>query len=407
MARGLLKSPGMKRHKQTLGTLAALGLSLAVLSGCSSSGGSDPTGDDAGTVDDTAPIPVTNDATPDSAPIPSTPLDSGPDAPSCATGRTPCDGTCVDLQNDNANCGGCGLACVPGCNQGRCTVTLATPGVVVSTGLTVDATRVYWTDWDAGVIASVPVAGGNPTTLATGQTRPGAIAVDAAHVYWSTETSLMTAPLAGGSTTTLVSSAPDIGQLVASAGRVYGTTPTAIFSAFAGMPTTSPTPMVTGASGMYNLAIAGAQPFWSTATSSATSLDGALLTQAPGTGTTITLASGLGQCGGLALGADTIYFTDTTRGLVMKVASSGGTPVVLASKQPGPGNVAVDATSIYWTNSGDDTLMKVPLAGGTPVTLATAPDEPIFAMVIDDTSVYWTTILDVGPTFEVMKTTPK
>ncbi len=409
LARGLLNSPGMKRITQTLGTLATFGLSLAILSGCSSSDGSDSAEGDAGMADDAAPIAVTRDAAQDSAPPPLPAVDSGPDAPSCATGRTACGGTCVDLQTDDANCGGCGLACVPGCNHGRCTVTLATPGLIMATGLAVDATRVYWTDRDAGAVASVPVGGGNPTTLATGQTQPSALAVDAAHIYWSTQTSLMMAPVGGGSATTLVSNAPDIGQLVASAGRVYGNTPTSIFAASPEAPSTSLGSIVTGASGPLNLAMESSQPFWSTAASSATSFDGALLTQVPGSSTTTTVASGLGDCGGLAVGADALYFADMTRGLVMKVPSAGGTPVTLASKQASPGNVVVDATSIYWTNSDDDTLMKMPLAGGAPVTLATAPEEPIFAIVVDDTSVYWTTLINVGgqPSSEVLKTTPK
>jgi hypothetical protein len=36
----------------------------------------------------------------------------------CGFGR--CDGTCVDLQEDNRNCGRCGRSCDDGCTQGMC-----------------------------------------------------------------------------------------------------------------------------------------------------------------------------------------------------------------------------------------------------------------------------------------------
>ncbi|MCD6497802.1 MAG: hypothetical protein J7M25_05780, partial [Deltaproteobacteria bacterium] len=40
----------------------------------------------------------------------------------CPEGQTDCDGTCVDLQSDDANCGRCGNICPEGtqCSNGRC-----------------------------------------------------------------------------------------------------------------------------------------------------------------------------------------------------------------------------------------------------------------------------------------------
>lgn len=43
---------------------------------------------------------------------------------------------------------------------------------------------VYWTDGCSGTVMSVPLAGGTPTTLASGQT-PTDIAVDGSSVYWT------------------------------------------------------------------------------------------------------------------------------------------------------------------------------------------------------------------------------
>lgn len=48
-----------------------------------------------------------------------------------------------------------------------------------------DGASVYWADYNAGEVLSVPLAGGTPTTLVTGQQGPVAIAVDSTSVYWA------------------------------------------------------------------------------------------------------------------------------------------------------------------------------------------------------------------------------
>jgi len=63
--------------------------------------------------------------------------------------------------------------------------------------IAVDATSVYWTDFDTssgsggsnGTVMKVPVGGGPPTILASGQNWLDGIAVDATSVYWTTDNS--------------------------------------------------------------------------------------------------------------------------------------------------------------------------------------------------------------------------
>jgi hypothetical protein len=57
--------------------------------------------------------------------------DTTDDAP-CRAGKTDCDGVCVDLQADDANCGACGFSCLDGyyyqgdpfCKFGECMPTM-------------------------------------------------------------------------------------------------------------------------------------------------------------------------------------------------------------------------------------------------------------------------------------------
>jgi hypothetical protein len=234
--------------------------------------------------------------------------------------------------------------------------------------IAVSAANVYWTQSNSaalGTVMMVPVDGGMPLTLATGQDAPTpiAITVDGTSVYWTDASGLIeTVPLTGGAVTTLVGG-PE------SAGYGQG--------------------IATGSSTVYWTAVGP-------------SVEGVM--QVPiGGGPVMTLVSSPTP---YAVAADTtsVYWTNnygTIPGTVMRLPLDGGAPVTLASGQD-PRAIAVDATSVYWTDHHMNAVMKVARGGGAATTLASGQASPA-GIAVDATSVYWTD--SAGGS--VMKLTPK
>ena len=92
-----------------------------------------------------------------------------------------------------------------------------------------------------------------------------------------------------------------------------------------------------------------------------------------------------------ALADDTIYFADSSGGL-LKVPKGGGTPMPIASNLGiDIGTIVVDNTSVYFITQDSETtgsIYSVPRSGGTPKQLATNLPAPV-DMRLDATSIYW------------------
>jgi hypothetical protein len=246
-------------------------------------------------------------------------------------------------------------------------------------GIAVDSANVYWATnssysylpndpWtpprDNGAVVRIPLCGGVPTTLASGQVFSAgslAIAIDATNVYWlkadiaGADGAVMKVPLGGGEPTAIASG------------------PTVIY-------------------GPVGIAVDGANVYW-------TNNSGGTVMKVPvGGGTVSTLASGQITPYGIAVDSTSVYWTNNAEGTVKKLPISGGTITTLSSGQSSPLSITVRSANVYWTNQGaaaknymDSAVMKLPVDGGTPVTLASGQvTADCVGIAVDERNVYWT-----------------
>jgi len=110
------------------------------------------------------------------------------------------------------------------------------PNVLSSLGtgdLAIDATHIYFIA--SGSILEIPRGGGLVTTLASGQTTPSSIAVDASNVYWTNryginQSTVQRAPIGGGSIVTLATNQGNTDAIAVDASNVYWLCATALGS---------------------------------------------------------------------------------------------------------------------------------------------------------------------------------
>ncbi len=125
-----------------------------------------------------------------------TPLASGLTLPILVT---------LDAQNVYVTCGDGTIHAIPktGGGGGAGSVIVSGQGENGISGLAIDATHVYWSSnaTDGGIFQA-PLSGGSPTQLVGGQNQAGSIAVDTTNVYWATSQNpggiVAMAPLSGG-----------------------------------------------------------------------------------------------------------------------------------------------------------------------------------------------------------------
>lgn len=84
-----------------------------------------------------------------------------------------------------------------------------------------DTGELYWTDYDAGVIRSMPKHGGTPDTLAWGLHAPMALAVRDGFVFFTANGALQRVPVHGGAIEQIVHTGGDVTAVVADGAELF------------------------------------------------------------------------------------------------------------------------------------------------------------------------------------------
>lgn len=218
--------------------------------------------------------------------------------------------------------------------------------------LAVDDVNVYWLESvPSGSLMKLPVAGGMPTTLASGQVGSGALAIDSKRVYWTNTSSgtVLSVEKTGGAPVVLADALQ---------------TPRAI-------------------------AVSGDEVFWAGANDSTI-----LKTQTvPGTAPSLVTQESLHDVRAIAVDANNLYWVETIPGLVMarqRSADVALSSTVLSTQQDGPIDIAVDATHVYWANAfNGGAISSMPKNGSGAARVLGARNGEPNGLAIDGENAYW------------------
>ena len=294
-------------------------------------------------------------------------------------------------------------ASAPDAGDGECvaptpaTITLAT-NQSGPAGIVVDATFAYWANHNDGTIMRAPIDGSSAATVfATDQGEPHSLAIDSTSVYWTDNAggNVVRGTIGDGSVFTIASDQTGAQGIAVDATNVYWTLGNSGGTAVMAAPKTSSISgqgvalAANGGSGPQGVAVEGPRVYWVTfyaGTVQAAAVDG---------GSPVTFDTDQTYPEGIAVDSQDVFWTTSTTVMGASL-DGGGSPFVLAMGQNNPSSggvnvdvgIAIDSANVYWAEYGAGKVNEVARAGGSATPLATGT-HPL-GLTADATSVYWT-----------------
>jgi hypothetical protein len=350
----------------------------------------------------------------------------GPQTPSSATLPAPvCGG--MTMTNAQGYSQTCSATPPGGCLAAMSTWSSENSYNMPGGPLLVDNTNLYFF---ADAIESAPLSGGSPTTLsllpaASSQYSAGAMTQDAQNLYWIAEMetdfhidAIWAMPKTGGIPAELYAGSDSLSGLALAGGTLYfgGGEEANDLMQIATVPDAGAATVIATASAMmdsYNspLTILGVEDGNVYVVANANNASNAVPTVieavAISSGTVTPLVSSPSNFGPVTMDSSNIYYFDPQNDggntdTLMKVPLGGSPPSAIVSGLPYATALVVDASSAYFTFVSTDFVSHVatvPLAGGAMSTLVSQGSIDVGIegpLAVDDTSVYWTTLLSAA-----------
>jgi hypothetical protein len=270
--------------------------------------------------------------------------------------------------------------------------------------IVLDDTRVYWANGGAndftayGSIVTAPLRGGQPATLAAGLSVPQSLALAGATLYWVEYGAFRidSMPRSGGKVA--IFSLMPADTLGIDGTDVYWTSESVVegFVTRQALTGGSTATLATDPKGAVWIALGASDVYWTPG-----SQGSSVMTVPKSGGKASPVASG---CGGTPFAVDEAYAYEVTSSGVLKCPLGAGTLTALVPETDASAAspaIAVDADSVYFATA--DGLQRVSKAGGGVTTLSTERST-VSAIAVNATSVYWATSGSFG---KILMVTPK